>query len=66
MKLSPLVATGVIIAFEAELDVVPDAEGVSPGELFIVGISANGSNFGMSVEATFAGEGAAVEDVGIS
>lgn len=66
MKLSPVVATGVIIAFEVDLDVAPDAEAVSPGELFIVGMSANGSNFGMSVEATFAGVGSAAEDGGVS
>lgn len=52
MKLSPVVAMGVIIAFELEPG---EAAAVSAGELFIVGTRANGSNFGKSAEATPAG-----------
>lgn len=54
MKLSPAVATGVMIALELEPG---DVAGVSAGELFIVGMRAKGSNFGKSADATLACSG---------
>ena len=60
MKLSPLVATGVIVAF-----VVPVGADVAElsGLLVIVGTRANGSNFGIAEDATF---GVALDAAGAS